>query len=72
MMGKVKYYKSVCLDEDQEYTELGIKKIPIEVEQITLVEFFDFMDNRNYFGIDWIINRLTNLKIKEVRNEVEE
>ena len=91
MMGELKYYKSVCFDRDQEYTELGInetnqrilvnheelalnllyynKKIPIEVEQITINEHFDFMVNENYSGLAWINNKLTNLTIKEVRKE---
>ncbi len=91
MLGEVKYYKSVCFDEDQEYIELGIKKtsqrilvnhgelvmnllnynkkVPIEVEQITIGEYLDFMVNENCSGLDWINNRLTNLTIKEVRKE---
>lgn len=91
MSGEVKYYKSVCFEGGEEYTELAInetnqrilvnhgelviyllnynKKVPIEIKQITPYEHSVFFASDNYFGLDWIDNKLTDLRIKEVSKE---
>lgn len=45
------------------------KKIPIEVEQITIDEHQKLFADENYFGRDWIDDRLTDLTIKEARKK---